>query len=256
MSIRLRPDGFSFSAYNPEEAQSFFFRDVEFDQAIPYKQSIKELFFSNDCLVWNYKRTKVLCVTGQYTLAPNQYIIDRKRSDLLDYNFSAPEKRCLSNTLDDEQAELIFAINDDVYDFCSRSLTNPVFIHHMTSQLIMLKKQCRSERHSHMFATVRRSMVDICCFNDNRLLFANTFTCNQPSDFLYYLCYVWKQVGMNQLTDKLSISGDAAVTGRAMQPIHSFIKHVDNVEIPAKAYYIGGEILQAPIDLILMSVCE
>ena len=256
MSIRLWPGGFSFSAYNPEEAQSFFFRDLEFDEAIPYKQSLKELFFSNDCLVWNYKRTKVLCVTRQYTLAPDEYTVNRKRSDFLNYNFFSPDKRCLSNPLDDEPAELIFAINEDVYEFCSRSLTNPIFIHQMTSQIIMLKKQCRSEKRAHMFALVRRSMVDICCFNGNRLLFANTFTYDQPSDFLYYLFYVWKQVGMDQLNDRLSISGDSAVTGRAMLSIHSFIKHVDRIEIPAKAYYLGGEIIQAPIDLIFMSVCE
>ncbi|MDR2499135.1 MAG: DUF3822 family protein [Tannerellaceae bacterium] len=256
MSIRLKPGGLSFSAHNPTEAQSFFFRDVEFDDSIPYKQSLKEIFFSNDCLIWNYKRTKILCLTQQYTLAPNECADSKKRSELLAYNFFSPDKRILANSLDDEQAELVFAINEDVYEFCLRSLTNPIFIHHITSQIIMFKKQCRGEKYAHMFAIVRQSMVDICCFSNNSLLFANTFTYEQTSDFIYYLCYVWKQVGLDQLNDRLSISGDTSVTNKALLTLHTFIRHVDSIEIPAKAYFLGGEILQAPVDLILMSVCE
>ena len=104
MSIRLWSGGLLFSAYNPSEGQSFFFREVNFDPAVPYLTSLKELFFTNECLTWTYKRTCVLCVSPQYTLAPCAWIQDKQRPQFLAFNFSSPEKRCLSNRIDGENA--------------------------------------------------------------------------------------------------------------------------------------------------------
>ncbi|MDR0537707.1 MAG: DUF3822 family protein [Tannerellaceae bacterium] len=256
MSIRLWPGGFSFSAYNPAEAQSFFFRDVEFDRSVPYINSLKELFFSNDSLIWAYNRSRILCVSPQYTLVPNEYANEKRNVELLRYNVHSPGRRCLTNKLEEEKAELVFAIDEDVYEFCSRTLTNPVYIHHLTSQIIMLKKQCRGENHKHLYAVVHHSLVDICCFEGNDFLFANSFAYEQPNDLLYYILYVWKQIGLDQLYDYCSIYGDLSATNRVIHALHTYIKHIDRIELPAKAYFLGGEILYAPIDLILMSVCE
>jgi hypothetical protein len=256
MSIRLWSGGLSFSAYNPSEGQSFFFREVEFDRNIPYMTSLKELFFENDCLLWTYKRTCVLCVSQQYTLAPDACILDKQRMQFLTFNFSLPGKRCLSNHLEDEKAEVIFGIQEEVYEFCTRSLTNPVFTHHITSQLIMLQKQARGTLFNHMFVILHRSLVDITCFSETKLLFANSFEYEHLNDLLYYILFVWQQTGMDQLEDLLSLSGEPALCNRVTQSLHTYIQHIGRIEIPAKAYLLGGEILQSPMDLILLSVCE
>jgi hypothetical protein len=256
MSIRLWSGGLSFSAYNPSEGQNFFFREVEFDRTIPYITSLKELFFANDCLVWTYKHTNILCVFQQFTLAPDCYITDKQKAQYLSFNFSSAVKRCLSNHLDEEKAEVIFGLEEEVYEFCVRSLVNPVFTHHITSQLIMLGKQCQGDKFNHMFVVIHRTIVDIICFSETRLLFANSYDYEQLNDLLYYILYVWQQTGMNQLSDQLSLAGELALCTRTTQSLHTYIQHIGRIEIPAKAYLVGGEILQAPMDLILLSVCE
>jgi hypothetical protein len=107
-----------------------------------------------------------------------------------------------------------------------------------------------------MFVLVHRSLADITCYEGNKLLFANSFAYDQRSDLLYYILYVWKQVGLDQVNDYLSISGEFSVTNRVIHLLHTYVKHIERIELPAKAYLLGGEILQAPVDLILMSVCE
>ena len=125
MSIRLRSGGLSFSAYSPSVSESFFYRDVEFDRTRPYISSLKECFFENDFLTWFYKQVNVVCVTSQYTLVPAAVFQEKQKAGLLAFTFSFPEGRCLSNELKDEQAELVFGVDEDVYEFCSRSLVNP-----------------------------------------------------------------------------------------------------------------------------------
>lgn len=255
MSIRLRSGGLSFSAYNPSEGQSFFYREVTFDRNISYATSLKELFFMNECLIWTYKRTHVLCMSSQYTLVP-EMIQDKYRSQFLSFNFSSPEKRCLTNHLEIEKAKLFFGINEDVYEFCARSLTNPLFTHHITPQLIMLKKQVRNENPNHMFVVVHHRMADVVCFEGARLLLVNSFGFEQLNDLLYYILCVWKQVGMNQLSDMLLLSGEINLCARIAGSLQTYIHHIGRMEIPAKAYLLGGEIRQAPMDLILLLVCE
>ncbi|MDR1645177.1 MAG: DUF3822 family protein [Tannerellaceae bacterium] len=254
MSIRLWSDGLSFSAYNPSEGQSFFYREVAFDRKIPYTTSLKEVFFMNECLVWTYKRTYVLCQTLQYTLAPEDKAQDKLR--FLSFNFSSPEKRCLDNYLKDEKAKLIFGMNDDVYEFCARTLTNPLFTHHVTSQLITLKKQVRDETLNHVFVVVHRRIVDIICFKGTRLLLANSFEFEQLNDLLYYILCVWKQTEMDQLNDRLLLSGEISLCTKVTGALQTYIRHIGRMELPAKAYLLGGEIRQAPMDLILMLTCE
>ena len=128
MSIRLRSGGLSFSAYSPSVSESFFYRDVEFDRTRPYISSLKECFFENDFLTWFYKQVNVVCVTSQYTLVPAAVFQEKQKAELLAFTFSSPEGRCLSNELKDEPAELVFGVDEDVYEFCSRALVNPRFV--------------------------------------------------------------------------------------------------------------------------------
>ena len=144
MSIRLRSGGLSFSAYSPSVNESFFYRDVEFDRTRPYVSSLKECFFENDFLTWFYKQVNVVCVTSQYTLVPAAVFQEKQKAGLLAFTFSSPEGRCLSNELKDEQAELVFGVDEDVYEFCSRSLVNPRFVHHVGPLLSLWKKQSRA----------------------------------------------------------------------------------------------------------------
>ena len=121
VSIRLRSGGLSFSAYSPSVSESFFYRDVEFDRTRPYVSSLKECFFENDFLTWFYRQVNVVCVTSQYTLVPAAVFQEKQKAELLAFTFSSPEGRCLSNELKDEPAELVFGVDEDVYEFCSRS---------------------------------------------------------------------------------------------------------------------------------------
>jgi hypothetical protein len=257
MSIRLWSSGLSFSAYNPSsEGQSFFYREVTFDRNIPYAISLKEFFFMNECLTWTYKRTYLLYLTPQYTLVPEDMIQDKQRFQFLSFNFSFPEKRCLSNYVKDEKIKLIFGMNEDVYEFCARTLTNPLFIHHITSPLIMLNKQIRNENLNYVFILLHHKMVDILCLKGKKLLLVNSFEFEHLNDLLYYILCVWKQTGMDQLNDMLLLSGEINLCTRITTTLQAYICHIGRIEIPAKAYLLGSEIRQAPMDLILLLVCE
>ena len=198
MSIRLRSGGLSFSAYSPSVSESFFYRDVEFDRTRPYISSLKECFFENDFLTWFYRQVNVVCVTSQYTLVPAAVFQEKQKAELLAFTFSSPEGRCLSNELKDEPAELVFGVDEDVYEFCSRSLVNPRFVHHVGPLLSLWKKQSRARLPRQLYVVLHRRRMDVACYAQGNLLFVNSFEYEHTDDILYYILYVWKLLLMYQ----------------------------------------------------------
>jgi hypothetical protein len=256
MSIRLWSGGLSFSIYNPYEPKSYIFRDINFDRNIPYSTSLKELFFANKCLVWPCKRTYILSVTPRYTLIPGELYSEKQKNELLTFNFTSQEKHTLSDSIGKENVKLVYDMEEEVYEFCSRSLTNPVFVNYLTPQLIVFQKQNLAEKFRHMFVVIHENIADISCFSKGNLSFANSFVFDQQNDnMLYYILYIWRQTGMDQLHDQLSLMWNNPLCSKLTQSLQEYLQHVKPIEIPSEAYLTGGEILQAPVDLILLSVC-
>ena len=256
MSIRLRSGGLSFSAYSPSASESFLYRDVEFDRTKPYVSSLKECFFENDFLTWSYRQVNVVCASPQYTLVPKEVFQEKQKAELLAFTFSSPEGHCLSNELKDEQAELIFGVDEEVYEFCSRSLVNPRFVHHVTPLLSLWKKQSRTRLPRQLYAVLHRRGMDVACYAQGSLLFVNSFEYEHPDDILYYILYVWKQTGMDQQKDQLRLFGDAALRSNITSTLRNYLQYIDPLEIPSDAYLMGPEVIQAPLDLIALSLCE
>ena len=256
MSIRLRSGGLSFSAYSPSVSESFFYRDVEFDRTRPYISSLKECFFENDFLTWFYKQVNVVCVTSQYTLVPAAVFQEKQKAELLAFTFSSPEGRCLSNELKDEPAELVFGVDEDVYEFCSRSLVNPRFVHHVGPLLSLWKKQSRARLPRQLYVVLHRRRMDVACYAQGNLLFVNSFEYEHTDDILYYILYVWKQAGLDQEKDQLLLAGKSSSRMRVLERLRTYLRHVKPVEIPSEAYLLGTDVTKAPMDLISLLICE
>lgn len=252
VSIRLWSGGLSFSGYNPSVGESFFYREAEFDRAVSYLSSLKEFFFSHEFFAWTYKRVDVICVSPEYTLVPVESYRDERKERLYAFNFSRPESRCLTNRLEDGQTELIFGIDEEVYEFCCRSLLHPSFIHHMAPLLSMWKKVGRSSLSRCMYVMLGRKRMDIVCYAQENLLFANSFQVDEPSDMLYYILYVWKQVGLDQGEDLLRLFAEASLRSQLSDHLRIYLRHIQPMEIPSEAYLLGSEVIKAPLDLIAL----
>ena len=84
----------------------------------------------------------------------------------------------------------------------------------------------------------------------------NSYPIDQSDDIVYYILYVWKQVGMDQQKDQLRLFGDVPLRNDITKTLRNYLQYIDPLEIPSEAYLMGSEVLQAPLDLIALSLCE
>lgn len=257
VSIRLRPGGFSFSGYIPSVTDSFFYSEIEVDRTLPYISVLKEIFFSSEFLTWSYKAVYVVNVTSRYTLIPEGVFSDEQKPNVLSFNFSDSSSCCQSNELKGAGMELLFDMDEEVYEFCNRTLGNPIFIHHLSPSLNVWREQSRSSGSKSLYAVLSSSKIlDLVCFDCGKLLFANSFTIEKMEDVIYYILYVWQQQKLAPCDDQFFIAGEVALCNNLENVLRKYLRNIRPIPVPSEAYLIGMNVGMAPVDIISLLVCE
>ena len=77
-----------------------------------------------------------------------------------------------------------------------------------------------------MYAHLRKDAVDVYGYERGRLLLANSFECRSTPDRVYYLLYIWKQLGFEQERDELHLTGDLNDKELLLPELRKFIRQV------------------------------
>lgn len=257
MSIRFRPGGLSFSVYISGETGSFFYRDVDFpcSSRSSYSEQVKEFFFKNDWMTLPYKRVNVVQVSSFYTLVPGELSVD-KPAAFYTFNFSRPTDKTFVKPLVGDSVQVVFGMEEELYEFCFRTLSNPCFVPHISALLEYWITQSRFSLQKHMFVNLHEKMLDVVCTLRGKLLFANTFSFGHPNDAVYYILYVWKQLEMEQLSDSLYMFGGTDEKKQILDIVRNYIQRVSMMETPSEVFLWGEDTLQTPLDLITLLLCE
>ena len=77
-----------------------------------------------------------------------------------------------------------------------------------------------------MYIHLRKEAVDIYAYERGRLIFANAFACKETNDRIYYILYIWKQLGMEQERDELHLTGELSDKEELLPELKKFIRQV------------------------------
>ena len=98
--------------------------------------------------------------------------------------------------------------------------------------------------------------MDIAVYCDGSLQCANTYPLSNVDDAVYYALNVWRTHGMDQLNDQLQITGNHPLCAEMTTKLREFVKHVMPFAFPTAAMRLGRNAIQAPLELILLALCE
>jgi hypothetical protein len=96
--------------------------------------------------------------------------------------------------------------------------------------------------------------MDAACYDKGSLLFLNSFDIEDIADILYYILYIWKQTGIDQLEDQLLLSATPPVYQQLKEILQKYVQHVEPVKHPSWPTSGGNE--EAPLDILSLFGCE
>lgn len=77
-----------------------------------------------------------------------------------------------------------------------------------------------------LYAYFHDSKVSVCGFDKNRFRYCNTFDGSHSQDVVFFLLYVWKQMGLEPLSDELHLVGEMPERESMLQSLRKYLKKV------------------------------
>ena len=225
--MRLSPEGFSFSLYNPAEKEPAKITDMRVDTSMSLTANLKRIFQETDFLGYPYKRVNAMTVSRRFTTAPLE-LFDEKQAELLFY-YNHPKKEyetVLYNTLPINNMAVIFGIDTGVWELVNKQYPDARFFAQVTPLAEHFSAQSRMRNNRKIYAFFHTDSVDIFCYDRGNPLIINSFQCENTSDRIYFLLYVWKQLELNQQRDELHLSGELHDRNALTDNLLKFIREI------------------------------
>ncbi len=225
LSIRLGTDGFSFSIRNPLESATPARRDYAVDVTLSLTANLKRA--CREIAEWSlpYRGVNILQAAGRFTPVPLEFFEDEQAETLFYHNHKKKENETvLYNLVRRGGIAVLFGMDKSAHAFLLDHYPEARFYAAATPVMEYLSTKSRSGNSRKLYADLHAASMDVYAFERGQLLLANTFTCKATADRLYYLLYIWKQLGFDQARDELQLTGDLHDKGELLPALKRYVR--------------------------------
>ena len=188
----------------------------------------------------DYERVLVL-VDSPVLCVPIAEFREEQRDQLYHYTFTRVDQQAVVHAiLPDLNAVAVFAVQKDLRQVLVDRFGRVSYQPLMSAVWRHMYQKSFTGPHAKLYCYFHDRKVEVFSFEHNRFKFQNAYAVTTVDDALYYVLFVWKQLGMDPQNDELHLAGQAdEMKDRASQ----FLKRVF-VSSPT------GEFNRAPVTLI------
>lgn len=256
LSVRIKPDGWSFSIHEPEIGGEYCYREASFSKDSDILSNIQRMIFDFNFLSQPFKQTNVVFVSQGYEIVP-QYIFEKKKKIEL-YNLSHYKKadRILIGQERTQNNLLLYSADIEIYQFLSRSLFNPQFWHHADLLLGYTDRKNRvADKGAKMYLNFHDRFLDIICFdNQSRFMHAISYYNEPIQNTVYHVLNLWDKCNFDQNNDFLYITeSESLASTQACSLLRDYIKRIESLGLPSEVEFLGEDGRKTPLDLLILS---
>ena len=254
LSIRIRPDGFMFSISEPDAGSNYCLRETTFSEETLLK-NVQKIIFDLNFLTQQYHSTNVILVSSSYDIVPLEFYQNKidKKNAIFSFVHTSEATHILSCENVRQRNVTLFNVESELYEFLSRSLFNPVFMHHTNPLINLFENKGKSiSMTSRMFVNFHDDMFDIICFSKTQMIHCLSYHEESINNQLYYILKLWESCGFDQLNDWIHIVGEPEK--KVMEGIQTYIKNIETSNYPTEAFLWNKDAQKAPLDLLALSL--
>lgn len=218
-------------------------------------QGLEDAVYDTPVLLGEYKRVRVVVHSSHFVLFPAA-ADDASCLSLLRQAFPDDNGDAAVCAMPENGVKIAYLLPQGLQAFLGRTFNYPMVCHHLVPFCEYFKGLQHADDVSRMFLHLDDERMDLAVYRDGGLLCANTYQFSNSQDAVYYALNVWKCHGLDQLADELQLMGNPEPCAAMTPGLREFVKLVMPAEFPAAAMRLGRNAMQAPLDLILLALCE
>ena len=227
LSIRLSTDGFSFSVFNPLGDGELSFYDRKVDESLSLTANLKQTFREVEWLSHSFRRVNVLMADKRFTFIPLEFFEDEQAEAVFYHNHPKQNNELVQyNILQKNNIVVLFSVDKSVCSFLCEQYPDVRFYSQASPFIEFFATKSRLGNNRKMYVHSRKEAIDIFAYERGRLQIANSFPCKETNDRIYYLLYIWKQLGLEQERDELHLTGELPDKDQLLSELRKFIRQV------------------------------
>ena len=238
--IRVGTGSLSFATTRLERV---VYEDYPLNSGISLAANLRKALQNSEVLSANYQRVLVLA-DAPMLMIPSDLFVESQAEVLYRHAITPKEQTEVKfSVLPDLNCVVVFAVNKDLTVVLKDHYGNLQYTHVAVPVWHHLHQRSYTGLHSKLYAYFHGRRLEVFSFAENRFKFCNQFVANNPSDALYYMLSVWKELGLAPEHDELYMVGNLADGEHLSEEARKFVKRVFVIN-PA------GEFNRAPITQI------
>lgn len=227
LSIRLCTDGFSFSIFNPLHSDEPDVHDYAVDETLSLTANLKQAFRETEWLTRPFRRVNILASGGRFTFVPLEFFEDEQAEILFYHNHPRRDNELVQyNILHNNSIVVVFGMDKSACNFLREQYPDARFYAQASPLIEYFTAKSRLGNNRKVYIHLRSGALDVYAYERGRLLLANTFACKSTADRIYYLLYIWKQLGLDQERDELHLTGCMDGKDELLPELRKYIRQV------------------------------
>jgi len=188
--------------------------------------NLREAFKSTALLQRGYKRVNIL-VDVAVMLVPIEEFQEEDMQGLYRYTFGLDDgDTVVHQVLPDLNAVAVFPINKDIKLVVDDYFTDVRITPLIRSIWTYLHRKSFIGMSKKLYGYFHDKKLELFAFSKNRFKFYNSFELDSSRDAVYFIMYVWEQLGMDKTSDELHLVGDIVDSDGLKISLSQFIRKV------------------------------
>lgn len=218
-------------------------------------QGLEDTVFNTPVLLDDYKRVRVVVYPQHFVLFP-QEVPDEDCTALLHEAFPSDDGDTAVCLMPLNGVKMAYMLPSGWLAFVGRTFNYPLVVPHLVPLCEHFKSLARSDDRKRLLLHLADNRTDLAVYEGDKLMCVNSYPFINAQDVVYFTLATWRSHGLDQLKDELQVMGDNELQSTILPSLREFVKNVMPAVYPTAAMRLGRNAMQAPLELILLALCE
>ena len=249
LSIQLRLDGFSFAQIDSISKKVLLIEDYQVplmlgDEAVYQNEKVnlrlEDYLAESRMNQKDYKSVHLVFDNNYFTLVPSVLFKKEQAGDYLNQVHQLPENFIVkTDTLPFLETKNVYAVYAPLFYGLTDHFSSMEMRHASTVFIQQMALQQKKRKGSAVFVEVGISSMHIIAFDQDKLVFSNTFSFKEKENFIYFILLVYKQLNFKPESAPLFFSGNIDRSSPLYAIAYQYITFLDFPK-PADSTLIFG----------------
>lgn len=245
--------------YPPVAREEIRWHSFSLDPDAPSRlHALEDIIYDNPLLLCDFRRVDCIIDSNDYIIVPSDASPDHHELFMQACRPSADATDLVTYGVGDD-ATVIQSPESEIDSFLRRTFYNIVFHSRIALTAGYLATHPEGLHDRRAIALVNDRRLTFMAFDGNRLLAANDFTFNSPSDAAYYIMASLQHLRL----DPADPATDIAIYGQSLtEPdtiaatIRPYVSDIKALPLPTLRFRASRTTLKAPFPLLILPICE